>query len=80
MIPVWRLPEKATPGKAPWVRGICTNARPLWKGPRLIFSGFYGRKTASIALKLVAAARSCQKVRKSPALGNAKRGTPWTSR
>jgi hypothetical protein len=23
------------------VRGVCTNADPLWKGPRAIFSGFY---------------------------------------
>src|SRR3979411_1331048 len=39
--PVRRLPEKATLGKCPWVRAVCTNAGALWKGPRAIFSGFY---------------------------------------
>jgi len=29
------------PGQSPWVRGVCTNARPLWKGAAAIFSGFY---------------------------------------
>jgi hypothetical protein len=39
--PVRRLPEKATPGKRPWVRAVCTNADLLWKGPSATFSGFY---------------------------------------
>jgi hypothetical protein len=30
------------PGQSPWVRAVCTNEGPLWKGPRAIFSGFYG--------------------------------------
>src|SRR6185437_15533197 len=35
--PVRRLPEKATRA-SPWARAVCTNASPLWKGPRVIFS------------------------------------------
>jgi hypothetical protein len=52
------------------MRGVCTNASLLWKGPQAIFSGFYhGPKRAFIELNWPEPARYCQKVRKSPALG-----------
>src|ERR1700737_4168395 len=34
------------PGRCPWVRAVCTNARLLWKGPRAIFSVFYDGQNA----------------------------------
>jgi hypothetical protein len=29
------------PGQRPWVRAVCTNANPLWKGLAAGFSEFY---------------------------------------
>jgi hypothetical protein len=55
------------PGQCPWVRGVCTNARPLWKGPRAIFSGFYGGRNGHSRAKLAHSSRSGQKVREGPA-------------
>ena len=62
--PVRRLPEKATLGKCPWVRAVCTNAHPLWKGPRAIFSGFYDGQTTHYLIKSArkaTLARTCAK-------------------
>jgi hypothetical protein len=38
--PSQRLPWKATPGKARWVRAVCTNPGCLWKGLRDDFFDF----------------------------------------
>src|ERR1041385_716996 len=48
---VRKLPEKATRGDAPWVRALCINAGPLWKGPNGIFSGILSGGTCNIAGK-----------------------------
>src|ERR1041385_3409731 len=48
---VRKLPEKAARGDAPWVRALCINAGPLWKGPQAIFSGILSGGTCNIARK-----------------------------
>src|SRR5882757_6021032 len=50
------------PGQSPWVRGVCTNARLLWKGLQAIFSGFYGGRNGDYRAEL---ADSCALARKS---------------
>src|SRR2546425_8267017 len=65
--PSQRLPWKATPGKARWVRAVCTNPGCLWKGLRGRFFRLYDRQIDRISVGL---ARTCQKFHKGPACGN----------
>ncbi len=58
-------------GKAPRVRGVCTNPGCLWKGPRGRFFRLYDSELGRFPARLV---RSCQKFHKGPACGNKTRG------
>src|SRR3954470_2197807 len=62
-----RLPWKATPGKARWVRAVCTNPGWLWKGLRGRFFRLYDSAVDEFTACL---ARPCQKFHKGPACGN----------
>ena len=65
--PSRRLPWKATPGKARWVRAVCTNPGCLWKGLRGRFFRLYDSAVDEFAARL---ARPCQKFHKGPACGH----------
>src|SRR3954471_3985159 len=65
--PSRRLPWKATPGKARWVRAVCTNPGWLWKGLRGRFFRLYDSAVDEFAASL---ARPCQKFHKAPACGH----------
>src|SRR6476469_2016238 len=54
-------------GKAPRVRGVCTNPGCLWKGPWGRFFRLYDSELGRFPARLV---RSCQKFHKGPACGN----------
>src|SRR3954471_10668078 len=65
--PSRRLPWMATPGKARWVRAVCTNPGCLWKGLRGRFFRLYDSAVDEFAACL---ARPCQKFHKGPACGH----------
>src|ERR1700733_8013192 len=67
--PVRRLPEKATPGNAPGCEGYVPTRTCFGKGHKPPFPVFMTAKLRNFEPNRLPRQRSCQKFRKSPALG-----------
>src|SRR6201989_2520678 len=78
--PVRRLPEKATRAEAPGCERYVPTLICFGKARMRSFRDFMAAKRRIYRAKGGLKGRSCQKLRKSPALGQDKAGeTPWTS-
>src|SRR3984957_11764791 len=66
--PVRRLPERATPGNAPGCEGYVPTRTCFGKGHKPPFPVFMTAKLRNFAPNRLPRERSCQKLRKSPAL------------